>query len=91
MFCVGYTTGGGGGDTVNISVSCDSLTKLHLHNTYTSPLTFALMILQSPYIGWATDAVLSVDMLLYNGTKITANKDKNSDLFWALRGRFKST
>ena len=44
-------------------------------------------------LGWlmgkhalALDNLLSVDMVLADGRSLTANKDDNADLFWALRG-----
>jgi FAD/FMN-containing dehydrogenase len=44
-------------------------------------------------LGWlmgkhalALDNLLSVDVVLANGRIVTANKDNNADLFWALRG-----
>src|SRR4029079_14776195 len=36
--------------------------------------------------GLAIDNVLEVEMLLANGDHVTANKDENPDLFWAIRG-----
>ena len=40
----------------------------------------------TPWIGWGVDDVLEVDMVLHDGTKVTANEEENSDLFWAVRG-----
>ena len=39
-----------------------------------------------PKYGLAVDNVLEVDVVISNGTLITANKCHNSDLFWAIRG-----
>lgn len=36
--------------------------------------------------GLTIDNLLSVDMVLANGTFVTANSHQNSDLFWAIRG-----
>jgi hypothetical protein len=36
--------------------------------------------------GLTIDNLLSVDMVLADGSFVTANADKNSDLFWAVRG-----
>jgi FAD/FMN-containing dehydrogenase len=36
--------------------------------------------------GLTIDNLLSVDMVLADGSFITADKDRNSDLFWAVRG-----
>jgi FAD/FMN-containing dehydrogenase len=36
--------------------------------------------------GLAIDNLLSVDMVLANGTFVTASADQNQDLFWAVRG-----
>jgi FAD/FMN-containing dehydrogenase len=42
--------------------------------------------LLSRYHGLAADNVLGMRVVLYNGTLIYASENKNSDLFWALRG-----
>ena len=39
-----------------------------------------------PMYGLAVDNVLEVDVVIANGTLLTANKCTNPDLFWALRG-----
>ena len=36
--------------------------------------------------GLGVDSALEFDMVLANGTTITANKDENTEIFWALRG-----
>lgn len=36
--------------------------------------------------GLALDALVSADVVIANGTIVSASKDENSDLFWALRG-----
>lgn len=36
--------------------------------------------------GWTMDTVVQYDVVLGNGTQVTANKDTHSDLFWALKG-----
>lgn len=36
--------------------------------------------------GLSIDSLLEVDMVLADGRLITANKDQNADLFWAVRG-----
>jgi FAD/FMN-containing dehydrogenase len=41
--------------------------------------------LSSKY-GLGSDQVLSLDVVLPNGRFVTANENKNTDLFWALRG-----
>lgn len=40
----------------------------------------------SPAFGLAVDNILEVNMVLANGTYVTANKCVNQDLFWASRG-----
>ena len=42
--------------------------------------------LLSPKYGLAVDNVLEVDVVIADGTLLTANKCSNSDIFWALRG-----
>lgn len=37
-------------------------------------------------LGWACDNVLSFEIVLANGTIVTAAENLNEDLFWALRG-----
>lgn len=37
-------------------------------------------------LGWACDAVLSYDIVLANGTIVTASSEHNQELFWALKG-----
>lgn len=41
--------------------------------------------------GMGADAVLSIQLVLANGTFITASPDENTDLFWAVRGGGGST
>ena len=36
--------------------------------------------------GMIVDSLLSVDMITANGTRLTASKTENTDLFWAVRG-----
>ena len=36
--------------------------------------------------GLAADTVISMNVVLYNGTKLQVNATSNSDLFWAMRG-----
>ncbi|MGH2980064.1 MAG: FAD-binding oxidoreductase [Solirubrobacterales bacterium] len=36
--------------------------------------------------GLTIDSLLSVDMVLADGTSVTASEDQNEDLFWAVRG-----
>jgi hypothetical protein len=36
--------------------------------------------------GLATDNIVSVRMVLANGTLVTVSKNKNPDLYWAMRG-----
>ncbi|KAF7534296.1 hypothetical protein G7054_g6373 [Neopestalotiopsis clavispora] len=36
--------------------------------------------------GWAADNVLEYEVVLANGTIVTANDSENTDLFWALKG-----
>lgn len=38
------------------------------------------------HYGLTIDNLLEVDMVLSDGSYVTANKDQNSDLFWAIRG-----
>jgi hypothetical protein len=38
------------------------------------------------HYGLTIDNLLEVDMVLSDGSYMTANKDQNSDLFWAIRG-----
>ena len=40
----------------------------------------------SPMYGLVVDNVLEFDIVIANGTLLTANACTNSDLFWALRG-----
>mmetsp|Transcript_39272 Transcript_39272/g.44870 ORF Transcript_39272/g.44870 Transcript_39272/m.44870 type:complete len:757 (+) Transcript_39272:91-2361(+) len=40
----------------------------------------------TPYVGTAADLVTEIEMVLYDGTKITASKDENEDIFWASKG-----
>ncbi len=40
----------------------------------------------TPKYGLTIDNVLSVDMVLADGTTVTASADENQDLFWAIRG-----
>ena len=40
----------------------------------------------SPAYGLSVDNVLEVDVVIANGTKLTANNCTNKDLFWAVRG-----
>lgn len=40
----------------------------------------------SPMFGLAVDNILEVDVVIADGTLLTANKCENTDLFWALRG-----
>lgn len=41
---------------------------------------------QGPAFGMAVDNALAFDVVLANGTAVTASQCSNSDLFWALRG-----
>jgi len=41
---------------------------------------------QSPQYGLGLDQVLSFDLVLANGTEVTADECSNPDLYWALRG-----
>jgi FAD/FMN-containing dehydrogenase len=36
--------------------------------------------------GWSADNVLSYEVVLANGTIVTASDSENTDLFWALKG-----
>ncbi|KAI0802650.1 putative 6-hydroxy-D-nicotine oxidase [Xylaria sp. FL0064] len=45
----------------------------------------------SSLYGMGADQVLSIDMVLPNGRFITADKEQNSDVFWAIRGGGGST
>jgi FAD/FMN-containing dehydrogenase len=40
----------------------------------------------SPMYGLAVDNILEVDVVIADGTLLTANECTNTDLFWALRG-----
>ena len=40
----------------------------------------------SPMYGLTVDSILEVDVVIANGTLLTANSCTNPDLFWALRG-----
>jgi len=40
----------------------------------------------TPYVGYAADLVEEMEVVLYDGSHITASKDDHPDLFWALRG-----
>eukprot|EP00588_Corethron_pennatum_P003389 CAMPEP_0194292842 /NCGR_PEP_ID=MMETSP0169-20130528/46586_1 /TAXON_ID=218684 /ORGANISM="Corethron pennatum, Strain L29A3" /LENGTH=700 /DNA_ID=CAMNT_0039041167 /DNA_START=102 /DNA_END=2204 /DNA_ORIENTATION=- len=41
---------------------------------------------QTPYTGLASDVVDEIEMVLYNGSLITASENENKDLFWASKG-----
>ncbi|KAF4336915.1 isoamyl alcohol oxidase [Fusarium beomiforme] len=45
----------------------------------------------SPLYGMGADQVLSIDVVTADGRFVTANEEKNTDLFWALRGGGGST
>ena len=45
----------------------------------------------TPYIGYGIDDVLSYDIVLYNGSSVTASETENADLFWYLRGEIRRT
>jgi len=38
------------------------------------------------YLGLASDSLLEAEIINYKGDKLIANKDENSDLFWAIMG-----
>jgi FAD/FMN-containing dehydrogenase len=38
------------------------------------------------HVGLAVDNLLAADVVLQDGSLVTANRDNNADLFWALRG-----
>merc|ERR1711920_1135343 len=40
----------------------------------------------APYSGWMVDLLEEARVILYNGTVVTASREENPDLFWALRG-----
>ena len=40
----------------------------------------------TPYVGYGSDDLVEFDMILANGTEVTANKYNNTDLFWATQG-----
>lgn len=40
----------------------------------------------TPYTGYAADLLTELEMVLYNGTVVTANEEQHPDLFWASRG-----
>ena len=40
----------------------------------------------TPWVGLGVDDVLSYDIVLYDGTNVTASATENEDLYWALRG-----
>jgi len=40
----------------------------------------------TPYCGTAADTVDEIEMVLYNGTTITASVTENEDIFWASKG-----
>ena len=40
----------------------------------------------TPYVGTAADLVTEIEMVLYDGTPITASKDEYEDIFWASKG-----
>jgi len=40
----------------------------------------------TPYVGTSADLVTEFEMVLYDGTHITASKDENEDIFWASKG-----
>jgi len=40
----------------------------------------------TPWVGLGVDDVLSYDIVLYDGTSVTASEKEHSDLYWALRG-----
>ena len=40
----------------------------------------------SPWLGLGVDQLLEISIIIANGSLVIANKQNNSDLFWALRG-----
>ena len=40
----------------------------------------------SRYLGLASDSLIEAEIINYKGEKITVNKDKNKDLYWAIMG-----
>jgi len=40
----------------------------------------------TPWVGLGVDDVLSYDIVLYNGTSVTASRTEHTDLYWYLRG-----
>lgn len=40
----------------------------------------------TPYAGTSADLVTEIEMVLYNGKRITASKTENEDIFWASQG-----
>jgi len=40
----------------------------------------------SPYLGYAVDINKEFEIVLHNGTVVTASEDENADLYWATRG-----
>jgi len=40
----------------------------------------------TPYCGTGADMVEEIEMVLYNGTTITASPTQNEDVFWASKG-----
>jgi len=40
----------------------------------------------APLYGLTADNILEIDVVIADGTLLTANECENTDLFWALRG-----
>jgi ribonuclease T2 len=45
----------------------------------------------APSLGLGVDNILEVNIIIANGTLVTANAKQNTDLYWALRGGGGST
>jgi len=69
-----------------------TLFSSQLTQTLTSPLHQGFVTgggsgFATPWIGWASDDLIEAEVLLANGSVVTANKhNEYSDLFWAIRG-----
>ena len=61
-------------------------TRFYIFTSYTGYATGGGQGDTTPWVGLGIDDVLSYDIVLYDGTNVTASEKEHSDLYWALRG-----
>ena len=61
-------------------------TRFYIFTSYTGYATGGGQGDTTPWVGLGVDDVLSYDIVLYDGTSVTASEKEHSDLYWALRG-----